>query len=318
MFNEGKKPAKPNEVPRWYSNVWINFRKDSEGELHAYFVAGLAERLLAHNPDGDVIFSAEDASWVFSEDAILQFANELFTGFDDVKVIAYLRRQDRNVVSFVQQISRGNTKGRGYSLFGEVEGALPEYHPRINDYFDYNERFGKWADIFGNNSMIFRVFEDVIARGSIVESFGQIMGLELKDTDLHKRKSLPKAQQILNQRMMKLAADIQIPREISELAFHGKKMLPPRAEAEEFYAHFRDSNVALNARFQINDREAVFDDGFDDYPVEGNEIMTPEEGAQIMDALIIALLRTDGQRRVAERRRFMLRKKLVAEKKGKK
>ncbi len=309
IFNEKLNERRFSGYVEWYGNAWIRYRKSEEFIKRAYLHESLAELLVAFNPEGDVIFSSEDMSWIMDPEEIEKFAQALKPHFDEIRVIVYLRRQDRAAVSFVQQASK---MGGGISkdFFGLVEGALPEYSPKLDEYFDYDLRIGKWADAFGDDAMKFAIFNDIVNHDALVQSFGAMVGLKLEKGELHKRKSIPKAWQILNQRLHNMEASTKIPRELCELMIEGEKMSPSRAHAMAFYENFRAANIRLNERFRINAREAVFDEDFEQYSEAGNEDLDPEAARQVIDTLILALMRSDAQRIESDKRRRYLRRKI--------
>lgn len=271
-------------------NRWITLQ-GSGSNLCGVIRPGLVRRLASVRSDR-VVASAESFSWLFSQEDIELFSRELSSYFEEVKIICYIRRQDRQLLSLHQQGATGSNTDIA-RFFGSESTALPAHQPYFDHYLDYSDRLGKWADAFGDKNILIRVYEeDKLYRGDAVADFFHVIGADTPPPEMfvNESRGLEKAKvgHLINQ----LGLDHR--EELRRFVLHclsdsSEKMLPARAEAEAFYEHYRQSNIRLNERFHIGDTPALFDDDFSVYPEEANELWTEKSANLAIGELLQAL-----------------------------
>ncbi len=289
----------PNQEKRgrWGGNSWL-LRLNSDAKHGAMIDPALPHALASHNPDGDVVFSAEDFSWVFEKSEIEDFVSPLKEEFDQIILLVYLRRQDRNMISFYQEGLKWHPT-RFSQFAGNEARSLPEYKPHFDRYFDYHARIGQWADVIGDEAVRIFDYDALLSEGgSLFEHFGAQTGLELPKKEEFWRKSHSHIRQLVHLRMVRLKKKIDLPRPMIKEVYEGEKMRPPRAAAMAFYEHFRKSNALLAQRFGGSENTAFFDDDFSEYPEKGNENWDENAADLAVDYLLLSL--ADAQAEIAK------------------
>lgn len=260
---------------------WIGFVEKDKVVPHGMYVrepAKLADRL--SQTQGDIILSSENFSFVFDEHRIAGLQEELAKVFSDIRIVCYLRRQDRHIVSHHQEGSKLFRKAE-YDIFGHSTLSIPPYDPKHELYLDYDRRLSMWARAFGDQSLVLKVYDrKLLKNGDAVADFFDTIGIE----DYNK---VPDRNVSLGLQDIKLGhlineAGLRHKQVLVNLLFatgrESRKMLPSQAVARAYYEHYRASNAALNARFKVSPHECLFEDDFSDYP-ETEQDRWPEEGA---------------------------------------
>lgn len=227
----------------------------------------LAERLAEADQDL-VIASSENFSFFFQRSAIAALERALRPRFDDIRVVCYLRRQDRHAVSHHQEGAKPNRQAEG-QLWGHALTALPTVSPNHALYLDYDRRLGLWADVFGADKLDLRVYDRaLLTDGDIVADFLALLGLAgagfapLGDRNV----SLGAAQAKTGHLMTGLAVRPKVMEAILGRIDAGGRLLPSQAEARAFLEPYREGNRRLNARFAVSPLPDLFNDDFSDYP----------------------------------------------------
>ena len=228
--------------------------------------------------DTDVIVSSENFSFLFEIAKLERLQQELFNYFPRIKVICYIRRQDRHLVSHHQEGSKLNRQPE-HELFGTLPCALPYYENRHGLYLDYFQRLSMWADAFGDENMVIRVFErEKLKGGDVVKDFFALIGIDSYERIDRSNESMgfkkTKLGHILNN------SEVVNKSQIADLLISrlggSDKMLPSRHRASEYYAHYRSSNEMLNRRFKISKQESIFSEDFDFYPEMSTDAWTED------------------------------------------
>lgn len=226
-------------------------------EAIAAFRAELAERMrqeAAALPAGArIVFTSEQLSRLTqpAEFARLKDLLALY-GPHDIKVIAYLRRQDQYYASAYSQSVKG--------------GAEAEMRPKkkllTQSVYNYEIFLTRWAEAFGESSLMVRVFErGQMAEGDIIADFFATIGFD-GHADLDRP---PRQNQSLDVTTLDFLRRLnpQIPRYLDGAANRRRPQLiaalealstgpRPRldpAEAQAFLRGFEASNAAVARRF---------------------------------------------------------------------
>ena len=208
--------------------------------------------------------------------------------FDEIRIVSYLRRQDRHAVSHHQEGARPNRRAEG-DLWGHAPDALPDYSPTHDLYLDYDRRLGLWADVFGQDKLDLRVYDRRrLKDGDIVADFLTLIGLDTSDVASvgDKNVSLGAAQtkvgHLMNAaRVRPSVADVIL----SQIDAKGR-LLPSQVQARAYLERYRDSNRRLNARFRISDLPDLFEDDFDDYPLDDQDNWTEDSANVALQAVL--------------------------------
>lgn len=149
----------------------IVYRKNGDLNIETEEWNKIWEQILLHLENRNVILS-EESLW-FDIDRFLTGAKQKY---DNIKVIVYLRRQDRAVESWWNQ----SVKGRGH-----CDKTLKEFidsSPRMKrmDGFHYLKKLDQISAIIGQQNVIVRVFERQQFAGEfgLKSDFFSILGIE--------------------------------------------------------------------------------------------------------------------------------------------
>jgi len=197
----------------------------------------------------------------------------------DVHIIIYIRRQDRFMVSRYQQASK-NWKMK--SEHGPV--ALPLDYKKNIDYFN---TINNWANAFGKNKVITRVFDKNKLLGKdVVVDFLDIIGVKRDLTIEPKRVNESigfeknKIGHLLNMSGLRLEKP-KIANAIFRHADSEGKLLPCRQDVLNFYNQYKGSNIKLNEQYNIcPDHQDIFDNDFSFYPEERADLWDEESANQ--------------------------------------
>lgn len=220
----------------------------------------------------NVIISCENFSWLFSYEEINEVKKDLGKYFDQIKIISYIRRQDRYLISHYQEAAKPNRPASYF--YGDEMTPLPEFAEHHRAYLDYNVRLGYWGDVFGDENIIIRVFEqNALVCGDVFSDFLHALGLQdlpvrhpgrlnestgyIKSKYGHLINRLFKNPQILPPNSPELTVTLY-----DLLSECPQKYLPDSSAMERYYAHYIDSNIALNRRFHISDVPSIFNEDF--------------------------------------------------------
>ena len=223
---------------------------------------------LAAAPGDLVIGSSENFSFFFQAEAVQALAGALKPHFGQISIVSYLRRQDRHAVSHHQEGAKPHRQAEG-ELWGHAAQALPVPSPEQALYLDYDRRMGLWADAFGEDAMILRIYDRAwLKDGDILADFLEQLGIDgadmmpVGDRNVSLGAAQANAGHVMNEMGVKPRVMEQVLGQIAD----GGRLLPSRAGAQAFLEPYRESNRRLNARFRVSDLPELFPDDFDDLP----------------------------------------------------
>lgn len=228
----------------------------------------LIEELITRNKK-DAVLSTEMLFWLDDPALVQALADQLRKRFGDIRIVAYLRRQDALALSHRKQVVMGTA---AVQFYGCQISALPRYEPHMHRYFDYDRKLAMWESVFGRDALILRRFEPAALVGAdTVTDFFHLIGVELvervEDVNQALSRSALLAGLWLRQRGYPRRTFETL---LEELADDGK-LMPARSEAQAFLDHFTNSNRALAARYDPQGPECYFSDDFSRYPETGND-----------------------------------------------
>ncbi len=242
--------------------------------------------LLISTPQDKVIGSSEVFSYYFDPHSIQELKELLSPHFSTIKIISYLRRQDQLAVSHFQESAKPRKKP-AVQLYGHSPTALPATSDLQFRYMDYDTRIGAWADVFGDEAMVLRVYDrSLLKNGDVVDDFLDILGVDKTGfvATHDKNVSMGFTQTKIGHILGELVTDQQAKAEVMSRLPSTDKMLPKRADAQKFLEPYLEGNRRLNARFKISDRPMLFSDDFSGYSAEGHETWTEETATEAIRA----------------------------------
>lgn len=240
---------------------------------HREYVARLKSRLIEELDAGaydQIVISNEHCHSRLRHLAAIRRIVELVdVSPEEFEIIVYLRRQDRLAVSLYS--TRLKLGGRG-EVFPMVRDTnLPHY-------YDFARLLSLYSEVFGPQRIRVRLYDrHRLDGGDVVSDFYRMAGLGIEPaTRPRANPSLSRQQVLFLERFndaFPMIRDGRINDERGPIfaairkAGLGEPFMPPRNEAEAFYAHFRPGNAEVRAGyFPDLDRETLFDEDFSDYP----------------------------------------------------
>lgn len=260
------------------------------GGPHAEFPAELAAEC-ARTRAATIVLSNEHCHSRLTGVGQIRRLQELLASLaDDIRVVLYLRRQDRLAVSlFSTALKMGHAP---LSILPSLEQGLPYY-------YDFHAVVRNWSAVFGEKRLDVRLFDTrAFEEGSLLRDFATAAGLPASagiPEPVRDNESLTEpAQRFLHG----LNAGPQLPggrqgparRDVVDLLarrYAGRGMQPSRADAEYFYAAFRDSNEHVRRTCFPDRPPPLFDEDFGEYPEMGAipGPATPEQFAEVFSHL---------------------------------
>lgn len=218
---------------------------------------------------GDCIISGERLFWLEDEVEILRLANILKTYFDEIRVVAYLRRQDSVALSFRKTVIVAPVARR---FFGIKVGALPDYLPHMDRYFDYYNKIVFWKRFFGKDNVIVRKYEsDSLVEGNTVSDFSNIIGQDIPLAPKMLNVSWSRSQLLVGLWLQSKGYSVEACLDIIKNIGGTERLLPSRIDAMRFMERFRESNAALAENYGHEGLSGYFSNDFSDYPEKGND-----------------------------------------------
>ena len=213
-----------------------------------------------------VIFSCEHLhSKLFNIKEVETLNKLLAPHFEEIRIIGYLRRQDQLATSL-------------YSTFLKDGGAskqiLLESLRNNTRYFDYMSMYERWTNVFGENSVNFRIYEnkndirnDFLNFVNITNTdefnFGENLNTGLSGNEQYFK-------YLYNSTFISDGGKYSDLEAILESTITPRKNVPAASlsqqEAKDFYEKYADSNRKL-ARLHFN-KDELFDLNFSNLPIE--------------------------------------------------
>lgn len=230
-----------------------------------------------------VFISIEDFSWFLKKE---QFSSikEAFKGHD-VTVIGYIRRQDRQIVSYMQEGSKSRHKP-SIRYYGQTLKALPSNFK--TEYLDYYSRFKNWDELFPGK-VIFKVFEKACrANGDVVKDISKFLNVKNIQT-VRTNESLnfiqTKLGHLINKIEFKNGELEDSLRALSNSIKYPQKSLPSKQEAILIFERFAHSNELMASVLGIEGKD-LFDSDFSAYEVLPNDLWDEDSANIAITALL--------------------------------
>lgn len=174
-----------------YWECWSAEKNGNVYKLHAdWIMNGMKlewdkgmKKILAHLKDKNVIVSAENIYGIGTE----KFLKDAKEKYENIKVIVYLRRQDRAIESlYAQSIKSGIVYTTNYKTYNTFDEYVDLYVGSGN-FLEYASKLDAISQIVGKENLIVRIYEKKQLVGNdIIMDFLSVLGIPL-DRDNWKR-----------------------------------------------------------------------------------------------------------------------------------
>lgn len=186
--------------------------------------------------------------------SVIERCRELFSVFERVKIIVYLRRQEAWFDSFFNQQIKD-----GFPIPDSHELASPK------NYLLYHQNLEFWSDCFGRENVIVRFYEDVT--GDVVDDFCHVAGIEqdkrISRPPANSETVNPRLSSIslsIMQKALKLELDDNIRMMLQDILRHTSTVtagmdqkrcsLFPKSFYDEVGSCYREDNLKLSRIYQ--------------------------------------------------------------------
>ncbi len=236
--------------------------------------------------DADRLVVEEDLSWVFEPSQIDAMLGRLHAGFGDIRIIAYVRRQDQHLVSHYQQGSRFPLTTAVF--YGSQPTAIPAHAAHHDRYLDYHARLLPYVEQLGTDRVTVRVFDrERLEGGDVVTDFLALLGVDRArsaiDPDSFDNESFGKTTAKLGH-LYNLIPDRQIPsKRIAKFVPDDPKLTIARRDAMAIVGRYADSNRHLATLFGSS--QPVFSSDFSGYPDDATSDWNADEVALALGGL---------------------------------
>ena len=195
------------------------------------------------------------------------------------KVVAYIRRQDKNAASnYTTYLKTGGTR----------KNILQKYSPGSSAYIFYGDKLKLWADRVGIEKIAVRYFDKAEMKdGDIFADFREVTGLPAAVSFEVKERTNPSITpaaceflRAFNERFPRFVDGKNNParatvRETLEAKYAGPGRMPTRSDVADYMQQFAASNEYIRANW-FPERTSLFDEDYSDYPVEDFQASTEE------------------------------------------
>ena len=278
---------KPNGDMDSNTNEWVDQSWHYENINQIRKPEDLA--LQASKLPGNVVISAESFSWVDNISSLEVFKKNLYFYFDNVIIIVYIRRQDKQIISHYQEETKGGIHQPPYNFYPSGNNSIPQYKKYFDKYLNYHYRLSKWGDVFGDKNIVIRIFEiNELFKNDVVFDFFKILGIYENIVSSRINESWSFQQTKVGYLMSNINMNKYFKRIIHKNLDINSKLLPSSIEAKEFYSLYRKSNELLNNRFYIKNN-CIFDEDFSMYSESGNDKWTEDKANEAISNILIAI-----------------------------
>ncbi len=244
-------------------------------------------------PESVVVSSEHLHSRVTDSSGVGRLAEFLSQFAEGVRVVMYLRRQDR--VALALHMTHVKSGAGDCPVFPDTAAGF------WADYFDYESLYARWSTVFGADRVTVRIFDDVaLGGGDIVADFLGTIGVDPLglSPSLDRNPSLSPDGYALIQHVNSLEScgrvalapgvRARLVRGLEAVAA-GRHYPATRREAEEFESRFAAGNARLLGQLFDRGRLSLFDRDFSEYP---QEPIAPRADA---DTRMVLLLKALGE-----------------------
>lgn len=239
----------------------------SEVDLDSYIEKSIKQEL-AEKKAKKVIFSFEGLISL-REDQVKKLTSMLYRYFSEIRVIGFLRRQDRKAVS-------------GYSTRLKIHGATgldilynSNGRPRGNS---YKENYATWNRFVPSQNIFFVNYDECSDVSRSFVKIAQIPEEGLIFDETRKNTSLSRlGAEVLRRFNKDLSSREEFQRRVARVRgaikdyYSGEPLRPSKREAKAHFEYFSESNKQL-AQLIGSERRCFFDEDFSEYPDEFSPI----------------------------------------------
>lgn len=262
-----------------------SMRQAETEEEVARYRAGIEaalEREIAASSAPTAVFSSEDLSRLYSAKEVERAVALVRRFTRELKIVVFTRRQDLLASSRYYSLVLGGSRS---------SQVLPSKGQAAPSYYNYAQNIGLWIDAVGAENVILVRFPETsrAERFNSVKRFCTVLGIKAADYPQVKRQhvSYDAVNQIIlqNYNVLKRGYDPKgmstLMEKLTSTNDPQLNYIPSATQARNFYARFREDNLALFRRLGVEDQ--LFTEDFSMY---GEENMRQTFQAQAIRRLL--------------------------------
>ena len=225
-----------------------------------------------------VLISAE--RFILADRESIELFREFLSGYSqNIRVIVYLRRQDKSARSFFQESCK--PKRKMTNLWGITKDIFPaSSSTHALAYFDYCSVLESWEKVFGINNIMPRVFEETeLIENNVIVDFMGSLNIPISNNmrkKIDRFKSINISLSRMQQQVLIYSYKNKLPLRVRQKIYSQislfqcqDKLLPSKEEAESFYKKFKSGNQKLAKKYNLS-VDSLFDESFSEYPANSN------------------------------------------------
>ena len=223
----------------------------------------LSEDLKKTSPSKTIIISSEDF-WNIDYNEYKIFFNELKKEFDEIDIIAYIRRQDELALSLYQEILKMDSSY--YNQLISLDDIFIK-DPQKTPFYNYYQIFDNLLRFIPKERIKIKIFEKKLLKNqNVVDDFFNLIGINNDYQRFSENISVSSNQLQVLKILHKRRVDPIVRKYIIEqIKNNDKKFYPKKSSAKLFYNKLKNHNRELNRNFNISKNEYLFTDNFDQY-----------------------------------------------------
>lgn len=190
MFLAGNKSGNSSD----FISVNLNRSKATVNITDKFFL------LLNKAENKDAIISAEHLSFIEDRSELVKLFEHAKDKFNEIKIVAYVRKQYKLALSFKQQAAKQPHKNASPSsqMCGhDLSSPLPKLSFTLANYLKFDKKYDLWSDVFGKENVIFRLYDkDFLYCSCICKDFSKLLGVkpDLPSVNLNESFSVTKTE----------------------------------------------------------------------------------------------------------------------------
>lgn len=259
-------------------------------------ITNFTKHLNSFKTDSNIIISSE-VLWNKNESELEFFFNNLSNEIKkNIKIIAYIRRQDYFAISGFNEISKrindtqnislsSNQLEKNYRMINEdnpfdINNSFvsPYNELTVNEDFYYYKKISAFLKYVDKENFFIRIFDRKFLKNQdVVDDFYHLIGIDKGYFKGNINTSFNEDERTILKFLIKRSYDMKfnIPEHTRQFIITFSKTkniignsqkIQTRKDAKSFYSLFRKDNKKLNELIKVNDKPYIFDESFNKYP----------------------------------------------------
>ncbi|MDO6815020.1 hypothetical protein [Cobetia amphilecti] len=261
--------------------------KDSSGNLDVNITDKFFD-LISNSNKQSCIISAEHLFLITDDSIVNELRKVAYNSFEKVYIVVYLRRQDKIALSFKNQAARVQTANQLPSsiIMGHEASPLPILNKDVLDYLSYYSKMELWSRVFGQDNLIIKEYErNELENHDICCDFYKTLNIPVDPIKVNTNSSVSRNKAVATHFLIRNNFTSSVVKFVKDhINDDGVKVKSSTLESLGFYNNFRESNTALNKKYNLN----LFSNELDLNDIDrlGNHELTEKDYTNIINLAI--------------------------------